>query len=72
MTLVRKHKRSQTYYKVILYPTLFNDFLLIHHCGMNPSRTCTKSYFKTKKEALVRSLDVISAKRAEGYELLHA
>jgi len=70
MTLVRKKNRAVKYYKVSLYPTLFDDFLLVHHCGTRCSRTSRKSYFKTKKEALISSLNIISAKRAEGFELL--
>ncbi len=70
MTLVQKKNRSVRYYKVSLYPTLFDDFLLVHHCGTRCSRRSKKSYFKTKKEALLSSLNLISAKRSEGYELL--
>jgi hypothetical protein len=70
MTLVRKNNRSVTYYKVVLYPTLFNDFLLVHYCGLHCNRASKKSYYKTKKEALIGSLNVLSAKRAEGFELL--
>lgn len=70
MTLVRKKNQRINYYKVSLYPTLFDDFLLVHHCGNNCSRTSKKSYYKTKKEALLGSLDLISSKRAEGFELL--
>jgi hypothetical protein len=70
MTLVRKRNHAVNYYRVVLYPTLFDDFLVVHHCGKNCSRTPNKSYFKTRKEALIGSLNIISAKKAEGFELL--
>ena len=70
MTLVRKKNRTVKYYQVSLYPTLFDDFLLVHHCGTRCSRRSKKSYFKTKKEALINSLNIISAKKEEGFELL--
>jgi len=70
MTLVRKNNRSFSYYKIALYPTLFNDYLLVHHCGLRCSRTSKKHYFSTKKEALLGSLNIISAKKAEGFELI--
>jgi hypothetical protein len=70
MTLVRKRNFSEKYYKVAVYPTLFNDFLLVHHCGKTCSRSSKKAYFRTKKEALLGSLNIISAKKAEGFELL--
>jgi len=70
MTLVRRKKRSVNYYSVALYPTLFDDFLLVHHCGRSCSHSSQKSYFKSKKEALLTSLNIISAKQAEGFELL--
>lgn len=70
MTLVHKTNRSVKYYKIVLYPTLFGDFLLVHHCGTRCSRASKKSYFKTKKEALLSSLNLISAKQSEGFELL--
>ena len=38
MTLVRKRNRIVSYYRVVLYPTLFDEFLLIHHCGKACSR----------------------------------
>lgn len=72
MTLVRKRNFSENYYKVAVYPTLFDDFLLVHHCGRKCSRTSKKHYFKTKKEALLGSLNIISAKQAEGFELLRS
>lgn len=70
MTLVRKEKYSVKYYSVSLYPTLFDDFMLVHHCGQNCSKRSKRSYYKNKKEALLDSLNIISAKKAEGFELL--
>jgi hypothetical protein len=70
MVLVRKNDRSLSYYKIALYPTLFNDYLLVHHCGKHCSKTTKKHYFSSKKEALLSSLNLISAKKAEGFELL--
>ncbi|WP_345973058.1 hypothetical protein [Sulfurimonas diazotrophicus] len=70
MTLVRKNNRSLSYYKIVLYPTLFNDYLVIHHCGLHCSKSSKKHYFSSKKEALLSSLNIISAKKAEGFELL--
>jgi len=70
MTLMRKLPRSVRFYSVALYPTLFNDFLLVHHCGKNCSPKSRRSYFDTKKEALYHSLNIISSKQQEGYILL--
>ena len=72
MILVRKKHCSVTYYIIRLYPTLFDDFLLIHHGGLQDSRASKKHYFSTKKEALIGSLNLVSAKKAEGFELLNA
>ncbi len=69
MTLVQKKGRRVRYYSVSLYPTLFDDFLLVHHCGQRCSGQSKKHYFDSKKEALLNSLNIISAKKAEGYEL---
>jgi len=70
MTLVQKKKRSVRYYSVSLYPTLFDDFLIVQYCGTRCSSRSKKSYFSTKKEALLHSLNIVSAKKAEGFELL--
>jgi len=70
MTLVRKRNDVVNYYRIALYPTLFNEFLVIHHCGKKCSRTPHKNYYQTRKEALLGSLNIITAKKAEGFELL--
>ncbi len=69
MTLIRKRGLDVRYYRVSVYPTLFDDFLVVHHCGKSCSRSPHKSYFNTRKEALIGSLDIISLKKAEGFEL---
>ena len=72
MTLVRKRNQTVRYYRIVLYPTLFDDFLVVHHCGRGCSHRSKKDYFKTKKEALLGSLNIISAKKAEGFELFRS
>jgi hypothetical protein len=69
MTLIRKRGHDVRYYRVLVYPTLFDDFLVVHHCGKSCSRTPHKRYFNTRKEALIESLDIIFSKKAEGFEL---
>jgi hypothetical protein len=69
MTLVRKTSRRTSYYSVTLYPTLFDDFLLIHHCGTACSKKAERSYFDTKKEALLESLDIIALQKRRGFSL---
>lgn len=69
MTLIRKRGHTVRYYRVSVYPTLFDDFLVVHHCGKSCSRTPNKSYFSTRKEALIGSLDIISTKKEEGFVL---
>ena len=68
MTLYRERKSSKEFYSITLYPTLFDDFMLLHQCG---KRACmkkgTREYFKSKKEALLHSLQIIEAKRNEGF-----
>ncbi len=69
MTLVRKTSRRTSYYSVALYPTLFDDFLLVHHCGTNCSKKAKRSYFDTKREALLESLNIIADKKRSGFSL---
>lgn len=69
MILIQKTKQSVKYYSVALYPTLFDDYVLVHHCGQNCSRRSKRIYYKNKKEALLESLNIITAKKAEGFEL---
>ena len=68
MTLSREQKSRKEFYHIVLYPTLFNDFMLLHQCGR---RACmkkgTREYFKSKKEALLHSLKIIEAKKSEGF-----
>jgi hypothetical protein len=52
-----------------MYPTLFDDFLLIHHCGQNCSKKSIKEYYDSKKEALFRSLHIIDEKKSLGFEI---
>lgn len=69
MRLLRKTARSVRYYSIAIYPTLFDDYLLLHQCGPDCSEKSTKSYFKTKKEALLQSLDIISEKQKNGFKM---
>ena len=68
MTLSREQKSRKEFYHIVLYPTLFDEFMLLHQCGR---RACMKKgvreYFSTKKEALLHSLQIIEAKRNEGF-----
>ncbi len=70
MTLTRKTAKTTRFYSVMLYPTLFDDFLLVHHCGTNCSSKSNRSYFDTKKEALYHSLNILANKKEEGFTLL--
>ncbi len=69
MRLLRKTTRSVRYYSIAVYPTLFDDYLLLHHCGPDCSDKSTKAYFKTKKEALLQSLNIISEKQKNGFKI---
>ena len=70
MTLIRQTSRRTSYYKVALYPTLFDDFMLVHHCGMNCSKHAQRSYYESKKEALVSSLGIIAEQKKRGFKML--
>ena len=69
MTLYRHNKKSTHYYSVSMYPTLFDDFLLVHHCGQNCSKKSIKEYYDSKKEALFRSLYIIDEKKELGFAI---
>jgi len=69
MTLIRKTSHRISYYSVALYPTLFDDFLLVHHCGTACSKKAERSYFDTKKEALLESLNIIATQKQRGFSL---
>ena len=69
MTLRRKTAHSIRYYSIGVYPTLFDDFLLLHHCGSQCSQKSTKAYYDTKKEALVHSLTIIGNKQKSGFRM---
>ena len=68
MRLYRQRGRQRLYYDIRLYPTLFDEFVVVHQCAQ---RACmkkgTREYFATKKEALLRSLCIIEHKRNEGF-----
>ncbi len=70
MKLVRESGKRTRYYSIALYPTLFNDFLLVRHYGDLNSPHAKKSYFGTKKEALLFSLNLAANKRSQGYKVL--
>ncbi len=70
MTLIRQTQRRTAYYSIALYPTLFDDFLLIHHCGKACSKKASRSYFQNKKEALYASLGIIQMQQNRGFMLL--
>ena len=69
MILIRKTERSCSYYSVALYPTLFDEFMVVHHCGRGCSSNATKEYFETKKEALLKSLHIIASQKERGFIL---
>lgn len=70
MTLCRERKNVKEFYSIALYPTLFDDFVLVCHCG---KRACMKKgareYFDTKREALLHSLSIMENKKKQGYRL---
>ena len=68
MKLYRQHGTTKQYYDIRLYPTLFDDFMLLHQCSRRACmRKGKREYFKTKKEALFHSLQIIEHKQSEGY-----
>ncbi len=69
MTLFKHNAKLTNYYSVAMYPTLFNDFLLVHHYGQNCSKKSIKEYYDSKKEALFRSLYIIDEKKALGFAI---
>jgi hypothetical protein len=69
MTLVRKTDRRISYYSIALYPTLFDEYLLIHHCGTACSKKAERAYYESKKEALFESLNIIAAQKRRGFSL---
>lgn len=68
MTLFRKTAHSVRYYSVSVFPTLFDDFLLLHYCGTDCSKNSKKSYFDNKKDALLHSLTLIGEKQKNGFK----
>ena len=66
-----KHNGGRTrFYDIRVYPTLFDDFMLLHQCGRRACmRKGTREYFPTKKAALMHSLQLIEQKQGEGYRL---
>lgn len=72
MRLLRKRDNSVSYYSVAVYPTLFDDYLLMHQCGSQCTQKSTKTYFSTKKEALIGSLEVIADRQKRGFKILRS
>jgi len=71
MRLSKETSRSTNYYTINIYPTLFDDFMLAHHCGKRKCiRKSARSYFPTKKDALLHSLSLIEEKKSEGFRLV--
>ena len=68
MKLYRRQGSRAQYYDIRVYPTLFDEFVLVHQCG---KRACmkkgTREYFASKKEALLHSLRIIELKKGEGF-----
>lgn len=70
MRLYRQNGARTQFYDIRLYPTLFDDYMLLHQCGRRACmRRGTREYFPTKKDALMHSLSLIEQKRYEGYRL---
>ena len=70
MTLTRERKNRTDFYSIALYPTLFDDFMLVCHCGKRACmRKGMREYFDTKREALLYSLNIMEDKKQEGYRL---
>jgi len=70
MTLYREHNNKPEYFTLALYPTLFDDFMLLQQCSQRACmRKAKREYFSTKKEALLHSLTLLETKRLEGYTL---
>ena len=71
MTLYREKKSRTDYYSIALYPTLFDDFMLVCHCGRRACmRKGDRTYFDTRREALLHSLSVIERQKERGYRLI--
>ncbi len=70
MTLTRERKNRKEFYSIALYPTLFDDFMLVCHCGKRACmRKGMREYFDTKREALLHSLTIMESKKEEGYRI---
>lgn len=70
MTLTRERKNKTDFYSIAVYPTLFDDFMLVCHCGKRACmRKGMREYFDTRRDALLHSLNIMELKRKEGYRL---
>lgn len=72
-TLQRVVNNNTRYYKLLIYLTLFNEYLLIIEYGgmknKNPTRTI-KEYFTTVEELRVKLNIIIQKKLKKGYKYI--
>jgi len=73
-TLYREVRGKVRYYSLALYPTLFNEFLLVREFGgiknKKPTRII-KEYFSHMEDAVFLFDRISSDKKRKGYSLLH-
>ncbi len=70
MTLYREKKNRKEFYSIAVYPTLFDDFMLVCHCGKRACmRKGMREYFDTRREALLHSLNIMENKKQQGFSI---
>ena len=70
LTLYRGVNSKIRYYKLLLYPTLFNEYLFIREYGGNKNKKPTrviKKYFTEINEATIAVNAIINSKIKRGY-----
>ena len=70
LTLYREVNSKIRYYKLLLYPTLFNEYLFIREYGGNKNKKTTrviKKYFSKIEEATIAVDAIINSKIKRGY-----
>ncbi len=73
ITLYRSVKGRLRYYTIKLYPTLFNEYLLVREFGGVKNKKPTRSikvYFSLLDDAMLYYQTIIQVKIKKGYHLL--
>ena len=70
LTLYREVNSNIRYYKLLVYPTLFNEYLFIREYGGNKNKKPTrviKKYFSEINETTIAIDAIINSKIKRGY-----